>query len=155
MSPCLTTPSSDGSVVKSLPANAGDTGDVGSIPWGRKWQPTPVFLIGKSYGQSMGGHKELDTTKREHKRTALMLQPAQAPRLAELEGRFLFFFLFWLCGMLGLNSPTKDPTHTSCSGRKFRLLISGSPGKLKEVSDPVSIPLYYRRQNHGPKRQDD
>ena len=93
MSPCLTTPSSDGSVVKSLPANAGDTGDVGSIPC-RKWQPTPVFLIGKSYGQSMGGHKELDTTKREHKRTALMLQPAQAPRLAELEGRFLFFFPF-------------------------------------------------------------
>ena len=40
------------------------------------------------------GHKELDTTKREHKRTALMLQPAQAPRLAELEGRFLFFFPF-------------------------------------------------------------
>ena len=39
-----------GSVIKNLPANAGDTGDVGSIPgsgrfpWRRKWQPTPVFL---------------------------------------------------------------------------------------------------------------
>ena len=103
----------------------------------------------------MGGHKELDTTKREHKRTALMLQPAQAPRLAELEGRFLFFLPFFGCVGCGILIPTKDPTHTSCSGRKFRLLISGSPGKLKEVSDPVSIPLYYRRQNHGPKRQDD
>ena len=76
-----------GSVVKHLPANTGDTGDVGSIPWGRKWQPTPVFLPGKSYGQSMEGHspwgrKELDTTKREHKRATLMFQPAQAPRLA-------------------------------------------------------------------------
>ena len=30
-----------GSVVKNLPANAGD---VGSIPRRRKWQPTPVFL---------------------------------------------------------------------------------------------------------------
>ena len=40
----------DGSVVKYLPANAGDTGDMGlipgsgSFPWKKKWQPTPVFL---------------------------------------------------------------------------------------------------------------
>ena len=24
---------------------------VGKIPWSRKWQPTPVFSPGKSYGQ--------------------------------------------------------------------------------------------------------
>ena len=24
---------------------------VGKIPWGRKWQPTPVFFLGKSRGQ--------------------------------------------------------------------------------------------------------
>ena len=24
---------------------------VGKMPWRRKWQPTPVFLPGKSYGQ--------------------------------------------------------------------------------------------------------
>ena len=24
---------------------------VGKIPWSRKWQPTPVFLPGKSHGQ--------------------------------------------------------------------------------------------------------
>ena len=24
---------------------------VGKIPWKRKWQPTPVFLPGKSHGQ--------------------------------------------------------------------------------------------------------
>ena len=162
MSPCLTTPTfSDGSVVKSLPANAGDTGDVGSIPQGRKWQPTPVFLPGKSYGQSMGGHspwgrKELDTTKREHKRATLMFQPAQAPRLAQLEGRFLFLFLFWLHGMWDLNSPTKDPTHTPCSGRKFGLSIAGSPGKLKEVSNPVCpSPYVTDLRTMGPKRQDD
>ena len=40
-----------GSVVKNPPANAGDAGDMGSIPgserspWRRKWQPTPVFLL--------------------------------------------------------------------------------------------------------------
>ena len=59
-------------VVKNPPANAGDTRDAGSIPWKiswrRKWQPTPVFLPGKSHGQrnllgySPHGHKESDTT---------------------------------------------------------------------------------------------
>ena len=39
------------------------------IPWRRKWQPTPVFLPGKSPGQrslegySPWGHKELDITE--------------------------------------------------------------------------------------------
>ena len=39
---------------KNLPARAGDgTFDpwVGKIPWRRKWQPTPVFLLGESHGQ--------------------------------------------------------------------------------------------------------
>ena len=43
----------DGSVVKSLPANAGDTGLIpgsGRSPR-RKWQPTPIFLPGGSHGQ--------------------------------------------------------------------------------------------------------
>ena len=44
---------------------------VGKIPWNRKWQPTLVFLLGKSHGQRSlegyrsWGHKESDTT--EHK----------------------------------------------------------------------------------------
>ena len=43
---------------------------VRKIPWGRKWQPTPVFLPGESPGQrslasySPWGHKEWDTTGR-------------------------------------------------------------------------------------------
>ena len=43
---------------------------VRKIPWRRKWQPTPVFLPGKSHGQrslagySPWGRKELDTTDR-------------------------------------------------------------------------------------------
>ena len=45
-----------GSVVKNLPANAGDTRDwfhpwVGEISWRRAWQPKPVFLLGESRGQ--------------------------------------------------------------------------------------------------------
>ena len=48
---------SGGAMVKNLRANAGDTGDTGSIPGSgispgvRKWQPTPAFLPGKSHGQ--------------------------------------------------------------------------------------------------------
>ena len=42
---------------------------LGKIPWRRKWQPTPVFLPGKSRGQrslagySLWGHKESDMTQ--------------------------------------------------------------------------------------------
>ena len=44
-------------VVKNPPANAGDVRDAGSllgvrkIPRRRRWQPTPVFLLGESHGQ--------------------------------------------------------------------------------------------------------
>ena len=46
-----------GTMVKNPPANAGDTGDAGSIfrsgriPGEGKWQPTPVFLPEKSHGE--------------------------------------------------------------------------------------------------------
>ena len=45
---------------------------VKKIPWRRKWQPTPVFLLGKSHGQeslegySPWGCKESDTTEHTH-----------------------------------------------------------------------------------------
>ena len=67
------------SVVKNMPANEADTRDTGSVPelgrsirWRRKWQPTPVFLSGKSHwqrslaGYSPGGRKESVTI--EHAR---------------------------------------------------------------------------------------
>ena len=58
---------------KASAYNVGDLGSIpGKIPWRKKWQPTPVFLPGKSHGpdgpgrlQSMG-HKESDTTERLH-----------------------------------------------------------------------------------------
>ena len=52
--------------------SACNVGDLGLIPWSRKWQPTPVFLLGKSHGQrslagySPWGHKESDKTERTH-----------------------------------------------------------------------------------------
>ena len=68
-------------MVTNLPVNVGDAREVGSnlrlgrSPWRRKWQPTPVFLPGKSYGQkSLLGYspeacKELDTTEHTHTHT--------------------------------------------------------------------------------------
>lgn len=53
---------SGGSVVKNLPASAGD---MGSVPGSGRQQPTPVFLPGKSHeqrslvGYSPWGHKRV------------------------------------------------------------------------------------------------
>ena len=61
-----------GSDSKGFAYNAGDLESinplVGKIPWRMKWQPTAVFLLGKSHGQknlvgySPWGHKESGTT---------------------------------------------------------------------------------------------
>ena len=46
-----------GTVVKNLPANAGDAGRhefkpwVGKVPWRRKWHPTPLLLPRQFHGQ--------------------------------------------------------------------------------------------------------
>ena len=62
-------------VVKNPPASGGDGKRpgvdpwVGKITWRRKWQPTPVFLLGESREQrslvsySPQGHKDLDITE--------------------------------------------------------------------------------------------
>ena len=62
-------------MVKKPPANAGDIKRcefnpwVKKIPWRRAWEPTPVFLLGESHGQTnLVGYspwdcKELDTTE--------------------------------------------------------------------------------------------
>ena len=61
------------SVVKNLSVNAGDADSIpgsGRFPWRRKWQPTPVFLPGKSHRQrslatAHGVTQELDITKKQ------------------------------------------------------------------------------------------
>ena len=59
------------SMVKNLPANAGDKGSIlgsGRVPWRREWLPTPIFLPGESHGKrslvgySPWGCKEPDVT---------------------------------------------------------------------------------------------
>ena len=48
------------SVVKNPPDSEGDLGPplgIRKLPWGREWQPTPVFFPGGSHGQrSLAGY---------------------------------------------------------------------------------------------------
>ena len=78
-----------GSAVQNPPTNARDTGSIlgsGRSLWKRKWQPSPVFLHGKSHGwRSLAGYspwggKESDRTqqlnnKQQTTTTNLHLQP--------------------------------------------------------------------------------
>ena len=66
----LTPGFTDGTVVKNLPAKAGDKSDVGSVlglgrfPRRRKWQPTPAVLPGRSHEQgSLAGYRPCDHKK--------------------------------------------------------------------------------------------
>ena len=64
-SPC----GSDGKKICLQCRRPGFYTQVGKIPWGREWQPTPVFLPGEFHGQrslvgySPWGPKELDVTE--------------------------------------------------------------------------------------------
>ena len=66
-----TWPSPVAQTVESLPAvwETRFNSWVGKVPWRRKWQPTPVSLLGKSHARrSLAGYspwdpKELDTTE--------------------------------------------------------------------------------------------
>ena len=58
-----------GSAVKNLPANKGDLGSpwIRNIPWRRKWQPTLIFLPGKSHGQRcLVGYSPWDRKRVKH-----------------------------------------------------------------------------------------
>ena len=60
---------------------------VRKIPWRRKWQPTPVFLPGKSHGQwSLEGYMGLQSQTRlstqTHTHTLHLTSPAVTPTFA-------------------------------------------------------------------------
>ena len=77
-------------MAKSLPAMQEDPGFdpwVGTLPWRREWQPTPVFLPGEFHGQRSvvgycpWGHKESDMT--EHAGTVLRKIKSENSRYSE------------------------------------------------------------------------
>ena len=51
---------------------------VGKVPWRRKWQPTPVFLPGKSHGQrSLADHSQGERGVSQKSQTLLSVQAAE------------------------------------------------------------------------------
>ena len=68
---------------------------VGKIPWKRQWQPTEVFLPGKSYGQrslagySPWGDKESETTEQLKKNTRSSIVLLGIPLGGFLEGSWM------------------------------------------------------------------
>ena len=91
---------------------------VGKIPWRRKWQPTPIFLPGKSHGwRSLAGYspwgpKESDMTERLHFLFFHFLQSL----LNVLQYCFFFMFWFWACEILAPQPRIKPPA--LCTGRQ-------------------------------------
>ena len=58
---------------------------VGKIPWRRKWQPTPVFLLGKSHGQrSLAGYSPWGRKRVEHDLVTKQQQPPKVPVILAL-----------------------------------------------------------------------
>ena len=77
---------------------------VWKIFWRRKWQPTPVFLPGKSHGwrnlvgYSPWGRKELDMTERTHSLTHSLILSHRSYMLLSFSFFLSFSLLFWLSG---------------------------------------------------------
>ena len=102
---------------------------VGKIPWKRKWQPTPIFLPGKSHGQrslvghSPWGHKESDTTEQLNNET----MPIPGAHFQVTRG----------CGFPP-SSHLRTPAHRS--GRPLGLPTNQLPGRHALVQPPGLAP---------------
>ena len=108
---------------KNQPVNAGDTGEEGrwgsewvrKIPWRRKWQPTPVFLPGKTHGEgSLVGYSPWGSERVGHDLVTKQKQQQQ-----HQEGRKVWVFVSggeWQQGDL-----YREPTSNSF-WLKFRVI---------------------------------
>ena len=111
-------------------------------PWGRKWQPMPVFLLGKFHGQkslvvySPWGHEESDIP--EHTCTHLNKQAQTlAPRCRYIQPGYswaprytktsiLTHLFHSLCPFSGQPRPHTDmQIHTACS-RSLDMLVNAA-----------------------------
>ena len=87
---------------KESACSTGNPPWIREIPWRRKWQPTPVFLPGKSHGwrspadYSPWGHKESDATEQLH----FLPTPSQTHFLYSWRSKFFMSFSFSLKNFL-------------------------------------------------------
>ena len=100
---------------------------IGKVLWRRKWQPTPVFLPGKSHGQrSLVGyspwcHKESDTTEHAHRTDyVLLLRIAVYLGFCHLQHEKLTNF--WMCKFTVLPVVPTWLSREGCSQRDVSCL---------------------------------
>ena len=97
---------------------------MGKIPWTRKWQPTPVFLSGKSHGwrslvgYSPWGRKESDTTEGLQFHFASLLASTIAKASSDKHFALFHFFCF------GLSLATASHTILQTSVHSFSCTLS-------------------------------
>ena len=101
--------------------------------WRRKWQPTPAFLPGESYGQrglvgsGPWGCKELDTTEQQTFNAQTNGKPA-GEKLVKLNP--------WTVPYTKINSkdPNKKVTHTSTRKRDISKFVTSSAIKCRFIN---------------------
>ena len=149
-----------GTVVKNLPANVGDARDwVRKILWRRKWQPTPVFLPGKSHGQrslvgySPWGRKESDTIDHTHTHTHTHIHTWQLRGLEMhvlgTEGKPSRWCIVFFCDLVmslmvscPLHSiPLKKSLRPACDQGEFEFRLHISWEKCQQTCKDISKPL--------------
>ena len=110
---------------------------VQKIPWRRKWQPTPVFLPGKSYGQrslevySPLGRRELDTTERLSMHAVVVKNDSAEEQL-----------WFWLWPITMFYSISVNTAGISRPGVTIVLLTGQQDDRLIEWAIYLSICIY-------------
>ena len=99
------------------------------IPWRREWQPTPVFLSGKSHGQrslvgySLWGWKDLDMT--EH--ACIIIINNNCSQTAQV-----WIPVLWC--MCGINSTVNETKIVILVIELWRSLSLGHPCKVPNIS---------------------
>ena len=115
---------------------------VGKIPWRRKWQPTPVFLPGKSHGQrslagcSPWGCKESDTAAWLHFHFHFR---ENLTNLREINGPFFTLVLWniiYAC-------------YTYLGASQMALVVKDPPTNTWEIRDMCSVPGLGRSPGGG------
>ena len=119
---------------------------VGKNPWRRKWQPTPVFFLGKSHGQrnlpgySLSGRKESDVT--DHARTHTLSvwigfregQNSQHPRVSWV---FIHkdLLVFVIPGSLSMKSKTLDGVRLTLAGLYIKVATDSYEIDLERATE--------------------
>ena len=113
---------------------------VRKVPWRRKWQPTPVFLPGKSHGQRSKRCNQ--ATKQQQTSTDssnITMQTQYLPHLTSHKAAFLIFHIYYIAWPLCPPQGSKQSPLTSNSG-SLSLPHSPKPAAKAHWLSTLSFP---------------